>query len=56
MTTSKKFYNDEIFNADEIGPFYKIMPGRTPKLKGEEKIDKLRINLHGSDEIERHKE
>ncbi|XP_026471616.1 tigger transposable element-derived protein 4-like [Ctenocephalides felis] len=45
----KQFSDDDIFNADETGLFYKLMPERTLKFKGENcsggKLSKDRITL-----------
>lgn len=45
----RQFSNDEIFNADETGLFYKLMPDRTLKFKGENcsggKLSKDRITV-----------
>ncbi|XP_037303439.1 tigger transposable element-derived protein 4-like [Manduca sexta] len=45
----RQFSDDEIFNADETGLFYKLMPDKTLKFKGENcsggKLSKYRITV-----------
>ncbi|XP_050329997.1 tigger transposable element-derived protein 4-like [Bactrocera neohumeralis] len=49
LNLQRQFFDDEIFNADETGFFYKLMPDKTLKFKGENcsggKLSKDRITV-----------